>query len=131
MKKLLFIAFSALTLASCAPTQGAKPIVYKGDSATILATAAQICPTIQPTAANNYFSVKTITPTAVTCSATPLTIFALAGASDPVTLIITALQNGETASVAVTEDLGSPTATNFSARDKMLQALDAKFTRIP
>lgn len=132
MKKLTGVMMIfGVALSACAPMQGMKPIVYRGESSAILATAAQLCPTIQPTAANNYFSVKTITPTTLVCSADSTTIFNIFGKNSPVTLTVTALQNGDSTSVAVSEDLGSPTATNFTARDAILQALDAKFARVP
>lgn len=129
MKKLLFI-LPALALAACAPAQGAKPLVYQGESGAILAAAAQLCPTLQAGKNTNYFSVVSVTPTTVVCTTTPTPFFAALVGNITITLTLTALPNGNTTTVAGSEDWGKA-APNTDALLALYAGLDRKFTRLP
>ncbi|MFC4453480.1 hypothetical protein [Deinococcus sonorensis] len=127
MKNLLMI-LPVLALIACAPARGTPPIVYIGTSADILATAAQICPALRPDSMHNYMSVRAITPTAVTCAADETTgwkiVDALGGSNSSESgVIITALQNGASTSVAI-----SGTDQNLS--NAVFAELDKKFQRV-
>lgn len=133
MKKVFLLTAVALSLASCTPRQGAKPIVYQGKSAEILATIAQIAPSVQPTRISNYFSVTGITPTFVSLSAQPVTGFQILNVlggnsanSGTITVTFTALENG--GSTSVTSSTSDNGATDFINR--IYIELDKKFNRI-
>lgn len=128
------LLLGGILLASCAPTQGVRPTLYKGSSAEILATIGQFAPTIQPSRVNSYFSVEGITPTAVTLRAKPVLGFqivnALAGNAQndgSITVIFTALEN--TGVTSVTHSTSDTRNTpEFIA--KVYAELDKRFQRI-
>lgn len=131
MKKALGVLMMvSMMLSACAPmqTMEMKPLVYQNDSSVILFTAAELCPTIQPTPDNTHFNVESITSTTVVCKAEPV---ASAVQRSPVMMTITAVQDGNSVSVTVSEDLGSPTATDFTARDELVEELNARFQSSP
>lgn len=129
MKKYLFL-FPMLAIVACSPMQGVPPTMYQGNSADILATVAQNCPSIQPGNAFNYFSVTSITPTSVTCTAEELGVYqvlnALGGTRETyASITFTALQNGNVTSV-----VGSGLRSSRDIVIKMFTLLDAKFQRV-
>lgn len=134
MKKIALLTAVAIGLASCAPTQGAKPNLYKGSSSEILATIAQVAPSVQPTKLSNFFSVTAVTPTYVTLSAQPVVGFqvlnALAGnstTSGTVTVTFTALENQGITSVSSSMS----DSRNIEFVNRVYAELDKKFARIP
>lgn len=129
MKKALGVLMMVgMMLSACAPMQATKPLVYQNDSSVILATAAELCPTLQPIPDDTHFSLESISGTAVVCEAEPV---ASAVQRSPVVMTITTIQDGSAVSVTVSEDLGNPTATDFTARDEMVQELNARFQSLP
>lgn len=119
----------SMALSACAPMQATntKPLVYQNESSVILATAAELCPTLQPIPDDAHFNVESITSTTVVCESDAL---ASAVQRNPVILTITTIQNGGSVDVDVSEDLGSPTATDSTARDELVQELNARFQSV-
>lgn len=137
MNKLLLLV-PVLALAACAPTRGVPPVIYQGASADILATIAQLCPQIDPPArAYNYFTATGVTPTTVTCTATVTTAVGILNSLNKpgdrigdVVMTFTALQTGNTSSVAGGIEFKGSTNQSRDSINRVFAALDAKFQRI-
>ncbi|WP_424952851.1 hypothetical protein [Deinococcus sp.] len=131
MVPVLFPALlSALAFVSCTPALGVNPVLYQADRAEVLATVAQLCPTLTPNAAYRSFTVVSSTASTVVCSTKPVFAPSAFNLYDPVTLRFDATQSGTTASVTGSEDWGGTAITNQNALNDVFSALDRKFRRV-
>ncbi len=136
MKKLwvLCTLLLALVIAACAPAAGRPAIPYAATQSEIIGEVAAFGPLIQPGGSYNYFNIEAIGGSYVTLVADQITgaqfLNALGGeaVNQPVRVIVTVVQNGGVARVAVAEQ---PRGDRIAKRaaDTIVQNLDQRFRR--
>ena len=136
MRKLrvLCILFIALVVGACAPAAGRPAIPYAATQSEIIGEVSAFGPLIQPGGSYNYFNIESIGGSYVTLVADQITgaqflnAFGSGPVNQPVRVIVTVVQDGGVARVAVAEQ---PRGDRIAKRaaDTIVQSLDQRFRR--
>ena len=135
MKKLwvLYIII-ALVVGACAPAAGRPAIPYAATQSEIIGAVTSFGPLIQPGGAYNYLSIESIGGSYVTLVADQITgaqilnAFGSGPVNQPVRIVITVVQDGGVARVALAEQ---PRGNSVASRtaETIIRGLDERFRR--
>ena len=117
----------AIAISACAPAAGRATLQYEAQAEDIIGAIAEIGITIQPSSAYNFFSINTIGDRFITLQATTTGGVSFFFGGGSVTLNFSAIQNGETLTLAASGQGGS--LVN-DAIDMITGQLDIRFTRV-